>query len=599
MKKKIHFVFLCVTSLLLIASCTRDNILTEDSEIIQRYVSAFTSGEISRESIVRIQFLDDVADSGKVNAVLKKSPIRFDPAIKGYAIWTDTRMLEFHPDMKLTCGQNYTATLDLYGLIKYFVRGEKFRFEFATIKQTFEVELDGLKASDRIDSRQQQLSGKIITADSENGIDIEKILHAGQEGKDLEISWTHNPSRIEHSFIVSGIMRNETQSEVILTFDGGPIGIERKDVQNIVLPPIDKFAVSQVRPVIGETQYVEIRFTDQLEKNQNLDGLIQVGSIPDLRYTIENNIVRVYCSTAWPAEVNVNIIPGIRNINGRRLESEKLVKIDFEEIKPQVRFAGNGVILPTSQGATIPIETVNLNAVIIEAVRIHEDNISQFFQVNSFDGIRELNRVGKVVWKKTVPLNFTPEKKNRWVRYGLDVEPLIQSNPGEIYRITLTFERSHIVYDSPRGRIDWDEAVSRPYIYREYYDQRNNPYHPAYYRRYRDHEITISRGLLVSDIGIIAKSDSYNNVLIAVTDLKSTEPLPNVSLKLLDFQQQIISSAETNNEGIALFSFDRTPFLVVATHGNQKGYLKLDEMSALSYSHFDVAGKTVKEGIKG
>ncbi|MFC1554480.1 alpha-2-macroglobulin, partial [candidate division KSB1 bacterium] len=576
-----------------------DSFLDENDEVIQKYISAYTAGEISRESIIQIQFRSDVADSSQVNEILYKSPLTFDPSINGDAVWTDTRTLVFRPVNILPGARDYTATIDLNDIIKDFDSSGKFRFAFATIQQTFEVEIDGLESSDPADSRPQQLRGNIVTADAANGIDVEKILLPEFKDEELDIRWSHSQSRRIHTFIISGIMRDEIPTEVILNFDGEPIESDKKDKMNITIPQLDEFDVLQVRPVQDEEQYVEIRFTDLLQRNQNLNGLIRIDRVNNLRFAIDNNILRVYSTAQWPAEVNVNIEPGIRNYAGERFENAKLFNITFEELKPQVRFTGDGVILPTTMGATIPIEVVNLNAVIIEAVRIYEDNIPQFFQVNNYEGIRELNRVGDTVWKKTVPLNFTPDKKNRWVRYGLDVEPLIQDNPGGIYRITLTFERSHIVYDSPVGKFDWDEIISRPYNYRDYNTQRLNPYHPAFYRRYYDHDITISRNVFVSDIGLIAKRDSDNNLLVAVTDLKSTEPMPNVSLELLDFQQQKIGSAETNNSGIAVFSSEKIPHLVMASHGGQKGYLRLDERSALAFSHFDVAGETILEGIKG
>ena len=41
------------------------------------------------------------------------------------------------------------------------------------------------------------------------------------------------------------------------------------------------------------------------------------------------------------------------------------------------------------------------------------------------------------------------------------------------------------------------------------------------------------------------------------------------------------------------------PFLLIATQGNQKGYLRLDDGSSLTLSNFNVAGEEVQEGIKG
>lgn len=178
MEKKARFVIFILLSMILAASCAKENIITDESELIQKYISAYTSGEISRESPIRIQFNNAVADSGLINKVLEKSPVKFVPEIEGYAMWTGPGMLEYRTQDKLPAGTEYTATFDLSGIIKSFDQGEKFRFNFTTILQSFEVELDGLTGAGAADLREQQLSGRIITADVENGFNVEKVLKA-------------------------------------------------------------------------------------------------------------------------------------------------------------------------------------------------------------------------------------------------------------------------------------------------------------------------------------------------------------------------------------------------------------------------------------
>jgi len=62
--------------------------------------------------------------------------------------------------------------------------------------------------------------------------------------------------------------------------------------------------------------------------------------------------------------------------------------VTFKDQLPQVRFAGTGVIVPTTQGTTVPIETMNLRAVIVEAFQIYGDDMTQFLQVNSLSDSR-------------------------------------------------------------------------------------------------------------------------------------------------------------------------------------------------------------------
>ena len=94
--------------------------------------------------------------------------------------------------------------------------------------QSFEITVTGLEAASQKDLKWQQVRGKVVTADAEDGITIEKILEASQAGKGLDINWAHGDNRREHSFIIGGILRGDRPSRVVLRWDGSPIGVDKK-----------------------------------------------------------------------------------------------------------------------------------------------------------------------------------------------------------------------------------------------------------------------------------------------------------------------------------------------------------------------------------
>ena len=147
--------------------------------------------------------------------------------------------------------------------------------------------------------------------------------------------------------------------------------------------------------------------------------------------------------------------------------------------------------------------------------------------------------------------------------------------------------------------LDSDEDFWK--IYDAYYPygynwrQRNNPCSPSYYNK----EKWASRNILASNIGLTAKRANDNGMLVAVTDLLTTAPLAGVELRLLDFQQQLLLTTKSDDKGLARFDLKKKPYLLIATKGNEKGYLKLDDGNSLMLSRFDVDGEEVKNGIKG
>ena len=73
-----------------------------------------------------------------------------------------------------------------------------------------------------------------------------------------------------------------------------------------------------------------------------------------------------------------------------------------QEIKPAVRLLGSGVIIPGSEQVMLPFKAVNLKAVDVKVVKIFENNITQFLQINQLGGSRELKRAGRLILKKQV-----------------------------------------------------------------------------------------------------------------------------------------------------------------------------------------------------
>ncbi|MBD3240600.1 MAG: hypothetical protein GF331_08460 [Chitinivibrionales bacterium] len=581
-------------------------------------ISAHTSGTISRESVIKVRFTERVADSSRINVPLDRSPLSFKPGIDGIAVFADDRTLEFRPAKRLPQQQEYTARLKLSDILQVEPDQEVFEFTFSTMAQYFDVELDGLRAISRTDLTQQQLRGSIVTADAELSINVEKVLSVTQEKRALPIQWSHSSDRREHGFVVDSIVRGKDSSSVLVQWNGAPIEVDKEGERVLHVPALGEFHVSQIRSVQGKQDYIEVRFTDPLERKQNLQGLIRIANHSGLRFDIDDNLVKVYSRKKWIGTLEVRVEPGVRNVMGIRLKEGESKKVTFEDIKPQVRFVGKGVIMPTSDNLTVPIEAVNVRAVIVEAVRIYEDNMSQFLQVNTLTGSDELNRVGRAVWKKLVPLGWTSSARNEWKRYGLDVAPLIKQHPRGLYRLKLSFIRRHAVYQcagdstSPAGDAElelqnvddelessyWDNA-ERDYDWYEYYQNRENPCHPAYYRPISGHDISVSRNVIVSDIGMVAKRGASDTVLVVVTDLRTAQPMVGAAVTLLDYQQGVLAQGNTDRQGMVRLAADRKAFLAVAENGGQKGYLRLGDGDALSVSHFDVGGETVRKGLKG
>jgi uncharacterized protein YfaS (alpha-2-macroglobulin family) len=594
-------------------------------------ISAHSSGMISRKSPIRIVFANDIISPDRVGQSAD-AHVKAEPAIKGKASFASQREIVLTPDGDLKQSGNYRVTLIADGLLNMGEKLKTYEFVVQVQPQQFEVDIFGLVAG-ASDKSEMMLRGSLVTADVEDAARIEKVLEARYLDRPMTINWQHNVDARHHEFSVAGIMRQDTASNVVLRWNGETIGVDTKGERAVEVPNLAQFNITQVTLARAEEQpFVQVFFTDNLEPHQNLQGLVRLGNDVQTTQRIEGNVLNIYPERGLQGEITVTLEPGIRNTEGKRTTQRTQRSVTFDSTKPQVRFVGKGVILPDSEVLSIPFEAVNVRSVRITAMRIFENNVGQFLQVNKLDGNRELARVGRFLWRKTVPLSSA--EANKWQRHHLDVTELFQKYPGGLFRLTLSITKADSVYPCagdtaenaeieapPKSADDLSEHEASSWDYAEdYYNagervdwrDRGNPCKNAYYRLnanpsygyYGDaanerYSIRDERNFLASNIGLIAKRDTQGRLLVISTDLKTSAPLKDVKISTMNFQNQAIAAETTDGNGMARFKAGGTPFYLLAEKDGQKGYLKVGQGVALPVSHFDVGGEKISAGIKG
>ena len=267
--------------------------------------------------------------------------------------------------------------------------------------------------------------------------------------------------------------------------------------------------------------------------------------------------------------------------------------------------------MPSSNNMLLPFEAVNLKAIDVKVIRIYENNILQFLQVNELGNNYDLSRVGRTVLKKSVPLKGVADY-GRWNRFSIDLSALMKAEPGAIYSVSLSFKKQYSTYPcaSDSGSAVQDMVVtynterendSDGWNYSNSYDdeessnggwqnyqwaERDDPCKVSYY-----FNKTANRNVFASNLGLIAKGGGENEFTVFATDLISSKPLRDVTVEFFNFQQQNIGKTSTNGDGMAGIKLNSRPFIVVATKDKEKAYLKLAEGNSLSLSMFDIAGE--------
>ena len=574
-------------------------------------ISARTHGTVSKRERIRIEFTRDVAGEYLVGRPTS-GVLVLDPQVEGAATFVSARELVFAPTADLPSGQEFRVRLSREGLLGLPDDLADYWFTFDVIAQDIELVVDGLDTESG-DGEDLTLTGTMVTADYADPEAVEGVLLARQNRAVLEVRWEHDDDGMNHRFAVQGVTRAARDGVVQLRWSGQSIGVSSRDGQDVPIPARDAFRITSVRAESDDRQYALVRFSDPLDRNQNLNGLVSLGN-ESFTVELQGNMLRVIPGERVIGPATVVVEAGVRSAGGKRLEERSETEVTFTDVRPGVRFAGRGVVLPKADRLTVPIEAANVHSVQVTAFRVYDTNIGQFLQANDLSGGRELQRTGRPLWRRTIELPDEPG--SGWARYNLDVSDLVRARAGSLVRLSLSLNRGNSTFacrqeqdripvlaeplppdlEDPNYAGSWNDVGEEYQGSLEWID-RNDPCTDSYFRwssRTRD-----ARNFLASNIGMTAKRDARGGILVATTDLRTSEPMSGVSVEFMNYQNQPLGTVVTGTGGMAGTTLEEAPHYAVADDGTDKGYLKMNLGTALPTSHFDVGGAVVSEGLKG
>ena len=579
------------------------------------YISAYTSGTISISEDIRINL--NILPQQMISKELSSDLIQLDPGVSGKTTLVDGHTLIFHPEKPLRSGQSYMVTFNLGKIVAVPEALRQFVFHVKTREADYSVEIGGLHCMSVNKVVKTEITGSLITSDIFSADKVEQMIQARQSNVSLHLRWEHTGNRTTHQFVIEGLKREKDAGKVLIRWSGNPIDAGRNGEQKVDIPAEDDFMLTGSRVISGLTPSIELTFSDPLDPDQQKEGLFMMQNI-ELEVSIEDNMVRLIPRQEVLGERKLEIFQGLKNFTGKTLIKNELIKVSLQPEKPEIRFIGKGNIVPGTDGLVIPFEAINLNAVGVRIVKIFSGNYHQFFQVNNLDEDNSLKNVGRPVYLGVLPLaGIHAVTLNKWSAYSFKINDFVKVEQGAIYQVQLSMRPEFSLYpcseDAPIKSVkpvspDTDDQnwLSNSYfdeeeswdLYKGYkYDwkDRNNPCSLSYFVNHKN----VSKNVIASDIGLLAKRGIDNQLLVVSTNLLTAQPLPGTEITVYDFQSQVIVTGQTGADGMVTLAIDRTPFLIVAKNSGDIGYLKISDDVSLQMSRFDVSGNEVQKGLKG
>jgi len=581
-------IFLVVIILLMPACKEKKPVTKEVSSEVARIISQTTGGMITSGDGIRVIFTTAMISGEKSPPSLDEDIMEFEPGLSGSLKWEDTRTLLFQPEKPLRLRQVYEAKLnfnrlfpgtDFAGLEPLFFNFQVGGREIRDLQADFELVREN-------DPQKVYFSGQIYLTENIKISGLESACSAKLDGKELNLDWTKIGDEKSFHFRSDDITRGGNEQELVLTISAKTLDLSADFEQRFRLPAVADFKVVSVSAVTeGDRPYLVVEFSDQLKSPQDLRGFLTVQPSMDLQLQIAGKKVLAQGDFTQGESYSVQVQPGIRSrwgTSGKELFSEAII---IEDMKPEIRFANDGVFMPSVIQKKVLFQTLNVKRVQLKILRVFESNLGQFLQMDRLNGARErredfhwdIEQVGLTVVDTQLS---TGNQRNEWLQHELDLRKLIRDNDKGLYLIGLRFEREDMLYNTERSNSDGD------------YDYYNNPssYGYLYYHG------RVLKPVIMSDIGLIYKK-GWGGHYVYATDLLTARPLAGVQVKLKTYQHQIVGEGATNSDGMVQFPADKQDvFYIEAEKNNQRSAIRLNEM-AWNTSTFDTKG--VEPGDKG
>lgn len=613
-------------------SCSRDINLQQDMEpaiepapYFSQYISGYSGGIQSIKSSVTIELANAYPDA-KAGEVITKSLFSFKPKVAGAAVWKDDHTIVFTPSESLESNKNYIVDFALGEL--YDVKSDlsTFKYSFRTLKAEGVLSLKDYtqKASD---ARYAELAFNLNLSDAIDMSRIDEFLVV-KDNKGSKLPYQINAVNPKlYEVLLDSVERRDSARKIKVDIDGKSLGLSESMNLEFEVPPLDALKVLSTEllkePSTSAIEGLRLTFSEALSTEQSLSSFLNLEGLSNYNHSVIDNHLNIYVDVTKLDSITVGLYAGLKSAFSNLLSKPYQQSIVTKKQKPSVKILSTGTILPNSKEQIISFSAQSLEYLGVRVVKVYGKNMLQLMQTYNLADESELIRVGRLILDKRISLKERAKKSLEEEQiYHLDLAPLFEQESGALYYIQLYFKPEYTTlpnFLSRRANLDiikveesledkeseWDAGYSYgllrtaiPYDWQEYSWQRqNDPTHLTFYME--DSRVSTSTSVYSSKIGLSIKKNGANKLWAVVNDMLTTQPIQGASVKVYNYQMVEIADMSTDNDGFASTQYKGVPYFAVASHGDEKTYLKISTGDQLPVSRFDIGGVIPENGLKG
>jgi len=509
-------------------------------------------GEVPLWTDFSITFSEGIVDKSRVGTEVPSEALRFTPAVQGTARWVAPDRIGFFLDAPLTPAAQYTVKLtsEINPSEVFQLTGQK-EFKFAT--EPFAVQQTRMEFN--TDESREHAIGfgtitfnyPVTTADLKAHLSIElddgtEIPYQIQTNTVTARTITFETKRIKRSDVNQKI---KVKIEKGFKCTGGEIGLEKANVTPVILRGRGTLGVtySDVRESDG-TPYISVSFNAPV-LSDTVEPYLEVTPAVDYQVTSNYRNIRIHGNFKRRTTYTLKIRRGLTARNDAVLKGDYMTRFKIPDIRPQLRFLGDGFFLARKGHLNLGLTTINVKRVKLNIEKVFANNLIYVSRLDRWS--RWSRNLGKPVHSEVLDI---PPQLNEEVTTPISLEDYLADEHVGIFKI--------VAQNADR---QWD----------------------------RTHQ-----WVLITDLGISAKR-AGDNLYVWVKSIATGAPVPAARVQLISDNNQTLLSGTTNWAGFAEFTEvaekteDFIPFMITVAKRDDLAFIQLDRHE-IATADFNIAG---------
>ena len=516
-------------------------------------VKTFTpQGTVPQWVDFSITLSEAIIDKSRIGTEVPAEALRFTPAVQGTARWIARDRVGFFLDAPLAPSAQYTIQLtpELNPSEIFLLTGQK-EFKFAT--DPFAVQQARMEFTSN-DAREHATGfGTIAFNYPVTIVDLKAHLSIELDDE-TEIPYqietntaTARTVRFETKRIKRGTADREIKIKIEKGFKctGGKIGLEKASVTPVILRGQGTLGVtySDVWESDG-TPYISVSFSAPVLSDA-IEPYIELTPAVGYQVTSDYRNVQIHGNFKRRTTYTLKIRRGLTARNDAVLKQDYMTRLTIPDIRPQLRFRGDGFFLARKGQLNLGLATINIKRVKLNIEKVFANNLIYVSKLERWS--RWSRNLGKPIHAEELDI---PSQLNEEVTTPISLEEYLSDEHVGIFKVV-----------ARNAQREWDSA---------------------------------HQWVFITDLGITAKRTG-DRLYVWVKSLATGSPVPRARVKLISDNNQTLLDGRTNWAGYTEFTDvtekteDFTPFMITAAKQDDLAFIQLNRHE-IATADFNIAG---------